>query len=263
MKLYKSLLIVSVLFFACANVLVAQDNGKKALTHEQILGNLPEGIVNQVPMVTGWANKNTVTLAERNGRDFKFLNYNIKTGVKTPVENSPREIAPVPEQMKKFQGEAVSKTAKNPVLSPDKSKVAFTDQDNNLCVWDAATSEVKKLTTDGTNVIMNGYASWVYYEEILGRSSRYKAFWWSPDSKTLAFYKFDDSNISMFPIYNSTGKHGFITETRYPKAGDTNPEVKIAFANVDNGNIVWADFDHKLDQYFGIPFWNADGSRSG
>ncbi len=261
MKLYKSLVIVSVLFFACANVLVAEDNGKKALTHEQILGTLPEGILNPVPMVTGWADKNTVTLAERDGRNFKFFNYNIKTGVKTPVENSPREIAPVPEEMKKFQGQPFAKQAKNPVLAPDKSKVAFTDKDNNLCVWDATTSEVKRLTTDGTNVIMNGYASWVYYEEILGRSSRYKAFWWSPDSKTLAFYKFDDSNISMFPIYNSTGKHGFITETRYPKAGDTNPEVKIAFANVDNGNIVWADFDHKLDQYFGIPFWNADGSR--
>ena len=261
MKLFKSILIVSALFCACTTNMWADGNVRKALTQEQILGKLPEGIINAVPMVTGWADKNTVTLAERNGRDYKFFNYNIRTGVKTPVENSPREIAPVPEQMKKFQSEAVAKEAKNPTLSPDKTKVAFTDKDNNLCVWDAATSEVKKLTADGTNVIMNGYASWVYYEEILGRGSRYKAFWWSPDSKTLAFYKFDDTSIPMFPIYNSTGKHGFITETRYPKAGDKNPEVKVAFANVENGNIVWGDFDHTQDQYFGIPFWNADGSR--
>lgn len=261
MKIFKSLLIVSALFCICTTAFAAENNGKKALTQEQILGKLPEGIVNPVPMVTGWADKNTVTLAHRDGRDFKFFNYNIKTGVQTPVENSPREIAPVPEQMKKFQSEAVAKGAKNPTLSPDKSKVAFTDKDNNLCVWDAATSQVKKLTSDGTNVIMNGYASWVYYEEILGRGSRYKAFWWSPDSKTLAFYKFDDSSISMFPIYDSRGKHGFITETRYPKAGDKNPEVKIAFVNVADGATVWADFDHTLDQYFGIPFWNADGSR--
>lgn len=261
MKLFRSLLIVCALFCTCATTVLAENNDKKALTQEQILGKLPDGIVNPVPMVTGWADKNTVTLAHRDGRDFKFFNYDIKTGVQTPVENSPREIAPVPEQMKKFQGEAVAKEAKNPLLSPDNTKVAFTDKDNNLCVWDAATSEVKKLTTDGTNVIMNGYASWVYYEEILGRGSRYKAFWWSPDSKTIAYYKFDDSNIPMFPIYDSRGKHGFITETRYPKAGDTNPEVKIAFVNVADGATVWADFDHKLDQYFGIPFWNADGSR--
>lgn len=261
MKLIRSIIIVSALFCTFTTTAVAEGNAKKALTREQILGNLPEGIVNPVPVVTGWADKNTVTLAERDGRDFEFFNYDIKTGVKTPVENSPREIAPVPEQMKKFQSEAVSKDAKNPTLSPDNSKVAFTDKDNNLCVWDAATSQVKRLTTDGTNVIMNGYASWVYYEEILGRGSRYKAFWWSPDSKTLAFYKFDDSSISMFPIYDSRGKHGFITETRYPKAGDKNPEVKIAFVNVADGATVWADFDHTVDQYFGIPFWNADGSR--
>ena len=261
MKLSRIILVVSALFCVGASASFAQESGKKALTQEQILGNLPEGIINAVPMVTGWADKNTVTLAERNGREYKFFNYNIKTGVKAPVENSPREIAPVAEQMIKFMGEAVAKQAKNPTLSPDKTKIAFTDKENNLCVWDAATSEVKKLTSDGTNVIMNGYASWVYYEEILGRGSRYKAFWWSPDSKTVAFYKFDDSSISMFPIYDSRGKHGFITETRYPKAGDKNPEVKIAFVNVENGNTVWADFDHTLDQYFGIPFWNADGSR--
>ena len=171
MKLFRSLFFVCALFCACATTVLAENNDKKALTQEQILGKMPEGIVNPVPMVTGWADKNTVTLAQREGRDYKFFNYNIKTGVQTPVENSPREIAPVPEQMKKFQGEAVAKQAKNPLLSPDKTKVAFTDKDNNLCVWDAATSEVKKLTTDGTNVIMNGYASWVYYEEILGRGS--------------------------------------------------------------------------------------------
>ena len=78
MKLYRSLLIVALfsIFGVCAN---AQDNGKKALTHKEILGNLPEGIINSVPMVTGWADKNTVTLAERNGREYKFFNYNIKT----------------------------------------------------------------------------------------------------------------------------------------------------------------------------------------
>lgn len=261
MKLYKRLFIVSAMLVLCATAVMAQERQKKALTQEQIAGKLPEGIVNQLPMVMGWTDKNTVSLAQREGREFKFYNYNVKTGAQTPAENTKREIAPVAPQMKAFMSSDIAKKAKNPTLSPDSTKIAFTDQDNNLCVWDAATSAVKKLTQDGTNVNMNGYASWVYYEEILGRSSRYKAFWWSPDSKTVAYYKFDDSGISMFPIYDSRGKHGFITETRYPKAGDKNPEVKVAFVNVESGNTVWGDFDHTLDQYFGIPFWNADGSR--
>ena len=261
MKLYKRLFIISALLLCCATAVNAQESQKKALTQEQITGKLPEGIVNQLPMVMGWADKNTVSLAQREGKEFKFYNFNVKTGVQTPAQNSKKEIAPAAAQMVAFMSSEFAKKAKNPTLSPDSTKIAFTDQDNNLCVWDAATSSVKKLTEDGTNVNMNGYASWVYYEEILGRSSRYKAFWWSPDSKTLAYYKFDDSGISMFPIYDSRGKHGFITETRYPKAGDKNPEVKVAFVNVESGNTVWGDFDHTLDQYFGIPFWSADGSR--
>jgi len=44
-------------------------------------------------------------------------------------------------------------------------------------------------------------------------------------------------------------------------AGEKNPEVKIGFVSAEGGTITWADFNEKDDQYFGIPFWNADGSR--
>ena len=80
--------------------------------------------------------------------------------------------------------------AVNLTFSPDSSMLAFT-RDNDLWVVDIASGQETRLTTDGTETIMNGYASWVYYEEIFGRPSRYRAFWWSPDSETLAFYRFD------------------------------------------------------------------------
>ncbi|MCK4699641.1 MAG: DPP IV N-terminal domain-containing protein, partial [Bacteroidales bacterium] len=79
---------------------------------------------------------------------------------------------------------------KNVTFSPDAGKIAFT-RDNNLFVIDLATGEEMQLTNDGTDRIYNGWASWVYYEEILGRGSRYRAFWWSPDSKKLAYLRFD------------------------------------------------------------------------
>ena len=148
----------------------------------------------------------------------------------------------------------------NPTYSPDYSKIAYT-LGNNLYSIDVNTREIVQHTSDGSDVILNGYASWVYYEEIFGRASRYKAFWWSPDSKVLAFYRFDNSKVPMFPIYNSEGQHGSLNETRYPKAGDPNPEVKIGFVSVRGGEIVWADFDSNKDQYFGIPFWNGEGDR--
>ena len=261
MRIYRFFIAAAVSVFACTAGAFAQEDAKRALSQEEIVGRLPEGIVNPLPMVRGWKDANTLEIAQWEGRGIKMYGYNVKTGDKVVVESKPETVEPVADAMAKFKALPLAAQVKNPTLSPDGTKVAFTDSENNLCVWNGTDGKVSKLTEDGTNVIMNGYASWVYYEEILGRSSRYKAFWWSPDSKRIAFYKFDDSGIPMFPIYDSRGKHGFITETRYPKAGDKNPEVKIAFADIEDGSIVWADFDHTLDQYFGIPFWNADGSR--
>ena len=147
--------------------------------------------------------------------------------------------------------------AVNLTFSPDSTKLAFT-RENDLWVADIATGMEQRLTWDGTETIMNGYASWVYYEEIFGRPTKYRAFWWSPDSQTLAFYRFDDTEVPMFPIYSPFGQDGNLRRTHYPKAGEKNPKVRIGFARADGSGITWADFDPEKDQYFGTPFWGAD-----
>src|SRR5690606_25627491 len=149
---------------------------------------------------------------------------------------------------------------KNPTLSPDNQYVAFT-RNNDLYAVSVSDGREVRYTTDATDVIYNGWASWVYFEEILGRASRYRAFRWAPDSKTLAFMRFDDTQVPMFPIYGSTGQHGYVEQTRYPKAGDPNPEVNVGFVPVEGGPIVWADFDAEDDQYFGQPYWSFDSGN--
>ena len=154
----------------------------------------------------------------------------------------------------------------NLTYSPDSSFCAYT-RNGDLYVRSASGHETR-ITTDGSDVILNGYASWVYYEEIFGRPSRYRAFWWSPDSRKIAFYRFDDSEVPMFPIYSPSGQDGTLRETHYPKAGERNPEVRIGIVDLGKAkarrgvirakDIVWADFDPSLDQYFGTPFWGAD-----
>jgi len=164
----------------------------------------------------------------------------------------------LPERAAALKPEALDLPgAVNPSYSPDSTKIAFT-RDNDLYVRDLTSGEERRLTFDGSQTILNAYASWVYYEEILGRASRYKAFWWSPDSRKIGFYRFDNSQVPMFPIYSPKGQDGRLNRTRYPKAGETNPEVRIGIVPVDGGATVWADFDEKQDQYFGIPFWSAD-----
>lgn len=174
--------------------------------------------------------------------------------------------------------------AVNLTFSPDSTKLAFT-RDNDLWVADIASKQETRLTSDGSETILNGYASWVYYEEIFGRATRYRAFWWSPDSKKLAFYRFDNSEVPIFPIYSPFAEEadrsgmglaysqraggasaleamsptgGSVRMTRYPKCGDNNPKVRIGIVDLPGGKTAWADFDADEDQYFGTPFWGAD-----
>lgn len=145
----------------------------------------------------------------------------------------------------------------NVTLSPDGRTEAFT-RDNDLWVRSVADSAETRLTFDGSAAILNGYASWLYYEEILGRPSKYKAFWWSPDSRKIAFYRFDNAAVPVFPIYSPFGQDGSLNLTRYPKAGETNPTVRVGVADLVAGSTVWASFEDSPDQYFGTPFWGAD-----
>ena len=47
----------------------------------------------------------------------------------------------------------------------------------NLAVYDIRREYVRLATRDGNQEVLNGYASWVYYEEILDRNTKYQVFW--------------------------------------------------------------------------------------
>ncbi len=147
----------------------------------------------------------------------------------------------------------------NPRLSPDGKFVAFTKA-HNLFVYDVVKRENEQITKDGAELIYNGWSSWVYDEEIIGRSSNHLAFWWSPDSKHIAFLRFDDSPVPEFPIFHSEGVHGYLEKTRYPYAGDPDPKVKLGIVNVENRSIIWARFDYSKDVYTAWPFWSPEGN---
>jgi dipeptidyl-peptidase 4 len=145
----------------------------------------------------------------------------------------------------------------NPRFSPDGRWVAYT-RDGNLFAYDLENLVEHQCTSDGSDTVYNGHASWVYYEEILERASNYAAFWWSPDSTKLAFMRFDDSPVPVFPIYHAGGQHGELERQRYPKAGDPNPYVSMGVVSAAEGKVSWMDFEAKADQYIAWPFWTPD-----
>lgn len=214
----------------------------------------------------GWADKDHYL--EIDMSDKKTYKVNVKSGKResyTPLPTSDVQVfvkdkdiyIKYGQQDAKRLTNSPNEDEQNPTLSPDGKRVAFTRKSNLFSV-DVATGKEIQYTNDGTDVIYNGWSSWVYYEEILGRPTNYKAFWWSPDSKQLAFMRFDDTKVPMFPIYVSKGQNGYLEETRYPKSGQDNPEVKVGFVKAEGAKIVWADFDEKDDQYFGQPYWSFD-----
>jgi dipeptidyl-peptidase 4 len=143
----------------------------------------------------------------------------------------------------------------HPRLSPTGTHVAYV-RGNNLYVVDLASGLERQLTADGSDTILNGTPSWIYLEEILGRGSN--AFWWSPDGTRLAFMRFDDGPVPTFPIYHADGQHGSLEVTRYPKAGDANPYVRIGVVAIADGKTTWLDFDEKADAYLAFPDWSTD-----
>ena len=151
----------------------------------------------------------------------------------------------------------------NVQFSPDGTKIAYTAA-KDLYFYDLVTFRESRLTFDATDRIYNGYASWVYMEEILGRASEYSAFWWSPDSRKIAFLRTDETDVPLFTLNRleeGDGLHGLLEQVPYPKAGDPNPKVKMGIADVFSGKITWVKTDCSIDQYIAWPFWKPDGSK--
>ncbi len=243
---------------------------QKQLTDDQYFKNNFKGIIQPLPAVTRWIDNSHFLML----KDGKTFSVDAKTGMETAYENpviAKGSIEGKPEIITKNKDLYIRKNVGdirltndtlqeiNPTLSPDNKYIAFT-KNNDLYSVEIATQKEIRITNDGSEVILNGYASWVYTEEILGRASRYRSFWWSPDSKRIAFFRTDDSPVAPFTITDAPGVHGYVETVRYPKVGDKNPEVKIGIANVNDGAIVWADFDAKEDQYFGAPYWTNDAT---
>lgn len=243
---------------------------KKSLTDEQLLTNKLPNIVTSLPMVN-WGDNGQLVISiwDTKENKFKKSQFNPATGKESALETTTNTstggkkiITNENDLFLNENGKSIRLTNDkdkevNPTFSPDSNYIAYT-KNNNLYIADLNTQQEKQLTFDGSETILNGYASWVYMEEILGRQSRYRAFWWSPDSKSIAFFRSDESMVPVFYITNAAGQHGEVEKTRYPKAGDPNPEVKVGIASV-SGSIAWADFNQKDDQYFGMPYWKPTG----
>jgi len=124
----------------------------------------------------------------------------------------------------------------DPKLSPDGKTVAFR-RGQDLYTVDAASGKETRLTLNGAETLRNGGLDWVYPEELeLGT-----AFWWSPDSKSIAYLQFDTSREPVFPHEDLLRERALYEPQRYPQAGENNPDVRLGVVVATGGATRWLE----------------------
>jgi dipeptidyl-peptidase-4 len=142
---------------------------------------------------------------------------------------------------------------RNVKFAPDGEKIAYVKSDNNLYAYDVDENREKKLTKDGSKNILNGHFGWVYEEEF----GSYDAYRWSPDSKSIAFWREDQSQVKRFTLIDEMKLYPTTQQIYYPKAGENNPTMAIGIINVNNGKRKWLDLE--TEQYYPLVKWIDQG----
>ncbi len=141
-----------------------------------------------------------------------------------------------------------------PDFSPDGRMIAFV-RDNNIFLRNLQDGREWAVTTDGLrNNIINGSTDWVYEEEFYLT----KGFYWSPDSRRLAFYRFDESNVKEFNILIYDGLYPSGQRFKYPKAGEENAHVSIHIHELASGETILVDTGEEKDQYIPRIQWTKN-----
>ncbi len=133
--------------------------------------------------------------------------------------------------------------------SPD-GKFRAIYRDHNLWLSDANGTNETAVTTEGSSKtrIKYGTANWVYGEELRQTS----AIWWSPDSRKLAYYRFDESHVQDYYLQlDQTRIQDRMDIEPYMKVGTTNPIVDIFIYDLDSKQSV------RMDVRDGTPFDNS------
>ena len=143
-----------------------------------------------------------------------------------------------------FELASSEKTQENARFSPDGEKLAFV-RDNNVFVVDIQSQKETQITFDGSATLLNGNFDWVYEEEF----GIINGIEWSPDSKRIAFWQLDQSQVPEMHIAKWDSLYLNFLDMRYPKAGTRGSFVKIGIAEIASPKINWVDLGEETDIY--------------
>jgi dipeptidyl-peptidase 4 len=162
-----------------------------------------------------WAPDSAHLLFDSNGRLWLF---DLKTGTGVQVG---------------FTGAA---SGDDPKFSPNGESVSFV-RDHGLFVLHLkeAGSSAVAVAPSTSLATLNGEVDWVYEEEMETRSN----YFWSPDSKNLAYLQMNEAEVPQYPITDWIPTHAKVDSQRFPQPGDPNPDVRVGVVSAAGGKTVW------------------------
>jgi len=143
--------------------------------------------------------------------------------------------------------------ARDARLSPD-GRYVSSIRGHDLYVFDLERGAERALTTGGTEAEPNAVAEFVAQEE-MGRRTGY---WWSGDSKHIAWVDVDQSQVEQLFIADARNPDQPPRGWHYPRAGTTNAVVRLGITPVAGGETVWADWDRERFPDLATVRWGRD-----
>jgi dipeptidyl-peptidase-4 len=142
----------------------------------------------------------------------------------------------------------------DPKFSPDGKTVSYV-RDHDVYVLDLAAQKEQRVTTGGTDDISHGLAEFVAQEEM----DRYSGYWWSPDSKHIAYEEADATGVEIWYVADP-GRPGQAPQPqRYPRPGKANVKVRLGVVPARGGKTVWLDWDRERYPYLATVHWPHGG----
>ena len=143
-------------------------------------------------------------------------------------------------------------------FSPNGRRVAYV-RTNNLYFFDLDANRETQITRDGSETLLNGTLSWVYWEEVFGR--RDIGYWWAPDSQAIAYLQSDDSQVDLSYFTDFVPFSPRVIRQRYARAGRANPRVRLGINELGHDSTTWIQINDKPFEYIVRAKWLPDGRR--
>jgi dipeptidyl-peptidase-4 len=210
-------------------------------------------VLNTGPNITACAARTKLFLLTLFSLHFSL--FTLSAQQLTPIDKTPIYRRSFTARYELIGGSPVREAA----LSPDKTRVGFV-RDNNLYVKELSTGAITPITHDGaTNKIINGATDWVYEEEYAFT----RAWEFSPDSRQIAWLRFDESAVPEFSMMRYNGNlYPTLQTFKYPKAGEPNSTVTLHVCDIATGSTRQIDTGPETDQYIPRIGWIPQGGRS-